>query len=496
MAAQSEDEQIRTYVERLAAFEVDGDAPLDADALREIASQVGVSDAAIERAEAAALRHRVEGAKALRAGDLAAAVRALNQAIELAPADPVAMSLLGDALRQRWHDATGLEQAATEREAARRVLLRAQALHWTPENDAALAELDGPQRPRSRMPAASTSLPAAASATQALGATATGRQTPGTTSSPLARPTRRSGLILAVAAVVGLLAALAFGLIATRDAPSPDAGDRAAPSTWSLPSTTPAPPSPGAATPPSSEVVEQLPWTLDAKGLDGLEIDGGGVVKRAFRFVPASFRLDVWLRWRGADALTGLSVSFELLNPQGEVVQATNGNVIQDFHPPVRPGDLLPVHVQPMIVHDEQLISSARLRVVASQHAPLEALAAPTDVPITWVVRSPEGVKLRATVRAEHRSEFGSGANRMRSQQVDIELRNEGSVTITELQTAQRYLDAKGEVVHQGDNDSAVPSYLPPLRPGDTRVFRAYESSLPAWSRFELAVQAVKVAPP
>ena len=510
MAARTEDEEIRSYVERLAAFEADTDAPLDASDLREIASQVGVSTAAIERATAASLRHRDVGARALQRGDLDAAIVALRAALELAPADPIALALLGEALCQRWHGAQDGKLAESERQAARRVLQRSQALAWTPRVDELLAELEGPRQLQ-----AAGSGGTAANTTPTAVAAGPGGTIAQAVQPALSRPApsgeavrqrRRAVVVAAVllALVAGFIAAIAMvqprpddADLGALDPPTATEPGEAAPAS-TIPAQ-PAPPRPGpAATPPvkSSEVVVPLPWTLDASNLPGLTVDGGGAERRSFRFVPARFRLDLWLRWSGTDALTRLSVSFELLDAKGDVVQAINANVIQDFHPPARPGDLLPVHVQPMFVQEEQQVASARLRVVAAEHAPLAKLETPTEVPLVWVVHAPEGVQLRAVVRAEHRSEFGSSAHRLRSQQVDIELHNEGSATITELQTAQRYLDASGAVVHQGDNDASVPTYLPPLRPGDVRVFRAYESSLSAWSRFELAVQAVKVTPP
>ena len=509
--ARNEDDQIRRYVERLAAFELDGDAPLDGDALREIAAQVGVSDAAMERAAAAALAHRMEGAKALQRGELDTAVVALQSAIELAPADHVALSLLGDALRRRWHQERDARAAVTEREAARRVLLRAQALHWTPENDTALAELDGPQRPPAKTAADNRAFTKQASGANQIGGPAA------LPPKQRATPTRARVTPVVVAASLGVVVTLAAIVVLVRDVTAPTADETLidgvrplAPTLMAPTRTEPTPDGPTGTPVPSGgeakgapvakphaagEVKEALPWAFDAPGLPGLVVDGGGALRHLFRLIPGTFRLDVWLRWQGEDALTGLSVSFDLLDASGDVVRATTANVIQDFHPQVRPGDLIPVHVQPMIVNDEQLIASARLRVVAAQHAPLETLPAPQDVPISWVARVPAGVKLRATVRAKNATEFGSATHKMRSHQADIELRNEGTVAVKELQMAPLYRSAGGEPVHQGDNDTAVASYLPQLRPGDVRVFRTYESGLPAWSSFELAVQAIQVEP-
>lgn len=483
-----EDARIGRYLERLHAFE-SGQQALDQDELRAIASELGVSEAALDRAAAAAIEHRVHGARALQRDEWDAAVDHLRHAVELAPADHEAFRLLGDALRERWHRGGGEDDQL----GARRAYTRAQALHWSPEVDRLAAELDGPRR----------ALP--------------NKQRP----ERVARPTKaRTGPVrgpnVALAAILGGLGVIVLLVVASMilrggnpqdavDAPPAPVAERA-PET---PAPAAPPAVPGGSKVPigglGTHVDRRLPLEFVVGEETGLQLDAGEVRFQVYGGVAATIGLTAWVRWQGDDALTGLAMTLELLAEDGRVLAAETETVVHDYSPPAWPGDVLPVRIAPSSVRAEGGYAKARLRVASAVHGEIGPNKGGAnkggadkggEMPLRWVVPTPEGVQLEVAVRAEERDQFGSGKYVTRTYGGTFVVENRGNRGITDLQIAARFTDAKGRAVHQSDNDMVVPTFLPPLRPGDKRRFKIYESGLPAYKNVELLVQVLELAKP
>lgn len=486
-----EDARIGRYLERLHAFE-SGQQALDQDELRAIASELGVTEAALDRAAAAAIEHRVHGARALGRAEWDLAVDHLRHAVELAPADHEAFRLLGDALRERWQRGGDDD----DRLGARRAYARAQALHWSPEVDRHSTELDRPRRP-----VPNKRLPLKISAPNRAGAEGSDVQ-----------PKVAVAVGLGIFGV-GLLAVVAIaiadhsaGVARAKQAREYEelvrSGEAARNATASAVEQQAARPGKASSKPNPSQVAvgrlaqridRDIPVQLVVGEETGLELDAGGVRYQVYGGVAATLTASVWLRWQGDDALTGLAMTLELLDEQGKVVGAETETVVHDYSPPAWPGDLLPVRIAPSSVRAEGGYAKARLRVASAVHGKV-GKAKGGEMPLRWVVPAPEGVALAVTVRAEERDEFGAGKYVTRTYGGTYVVENRGSVALADLQIAARFTDRKGRAVHQSDNDRVVPTFLPPLRPGDKRRFKIYESGLPAYKNVELLVQVIELA--
>ncbi len=483
-AHDDEDERIGRYLERLAAFERQPDAPLDAEALRAIAAEVGVSEAALERAARAAIEHRSRGVRALQAHDWPAAVAELRHAVELAPADAEAAWWLGDALRERWQ----AEGDEADRAASGQAYERSLRLFWRPDAERVRRELAGPRR------------------------LTVNKQARGEAGAPTKVGGRRDvDPKLALGLGLGMLAVGIFALLAiviadhaggVERAEMARAYDETVARGQAAREATPPPPT----TPPTdgkNDVAgkaaelglprheqRDLPLTLVVGEADGLRLDAGRVRLERYAGITASLRLDAWLRWEGSDALKSLAVTLELLDADGKALLADAATLIHDYNAPAWPGDLLPVHIAPNSVSAQAPYASARLRVAGAVHAVVGRASGET-MPLRWVVPAPDGVEVVVTAREVEHDAFGSGRFVTRTYGGSYVVENRGKRAIADLQVAVRLLDAAGKPVHQGDNEMIVPTFHPPLRPGDRRVFKVYESGVPAYRGVEFAVQVL-----
>lgn len=489
-AHDDEDERIGRYLERLAAFERQPDAPLDAEALRAIAAEVGVSEAALERAAGAAIEHRALGVRALQAHDWAAAVAELRHAVELAPADAEAAWLLGDALRERWH-ADGDED---DRAASGQAYERSLRLFWRPDGERVRRELAGPRRQHANKQAR-------------VGAGVPTKAGGGQDVDPK----------LALGVGLGMLALGIFAVLAIVIADHAGSAERAEMArayeqtvARGQAAREARPTAPAAAASGSKADVDRaggaselglprhdqrdLPLTLEVGEAEGLRLDAGRVRLQRYAGITASLRLDAWLRWEGTDALKSLAVTLELLDADGKVLLAEAATLIHDYNAPAWPGDLLPVHISPTSVSAQAPYAAARLRVAGAVHTKV-GRASGESMPLRWVVSTPEGVELVVTAREVEHDVFGSGRSVTRTYGGSYVVHNRGERAIADLQVAVRLLDKAGKPVHQGDNEMIVPTFQPPLRPGDRRVFKVYGSGVPAYRKVEFAVQVLALVP-
>lgn len=465
-----EDERIGRYLERLADFEHQGDALLDEQALRAVAAEVGVSQAALDRAAAQARAHRIRGIESLQRRDWEAAVVELRHAVELGPADADAAWLLGDALRERWH-ASG---AAADRAAAGQCYERSLRLRWRPDADRVRRELEGPRRPPEN------------AATPA----GDGHRLDGRPRRDLA-PKTALGIGLGMLAL-GIFAVLAIVVRDYRSGRERAAMARAYEATVERGmAAREAEATRTAAS--DARTPAQLPLTLLVGDAVGLQLDIDVVELASPLGLPPRPRIEARLLWNGQDALAALSLTLELLDADGKVRFAHVSTVLRADDAPLWPGDVLPIRLVPLLPSSRVRYASARLRVVGVERTAVQQ-ASMERLPLRWAIAQPAGIDIAITARDVERTMEGSRRRATRSIAGTFVIENRGEQAISELQLALSLVDDAGRAQDPSHTLTVVPTFLPELRHGERRAFKAFASGTSAHRTAEFVIQSLAVA--
>lgn len=455
-ALDDQDALIGRYIERLSALDHPDAEPLDEAGLADIARDVGVSDAALQRAAQQADQLQLQGYAAMAAGQLDRAVDLLRLAAELAPGSAEAHLALGQAHAQRWQR----DRRAADRQAAQRRANHATALE--PDSPGAarlLAQLESP------LPAAHE--PAAAGSSRVPG-------------------------WLTLAAGVGLGALLVLAGIAFR--PAPPAPEESVPSpapatvVAAAPvSATPASPSRPASPKPAKPPAAALALTFDGSALPGLVLR-----RHAVRQGHIDVEVDAVLEQKSARAFKELLLEAALLDAEGRVLLTSQEAFVGDFNPAVMQGDMVPVRLR-LQGAEMPRGASVRLKVITAQFAAARTTAGkPSSPELIWAMPAPAGVQIQVVDRFNDAKTIGAnGKIWSRSHDAEWVLTNTGQRPIEQMQMAVRYLDDRGAIAFQSDEVHAVVNFLPTLDPGEARVVRSYTMPTRAWHRVQLVITKV-----
>ena len=453
-ALDDQDALMGRYIERLSALDHPDAEPLDEAGLADIARDVGISDAALQRAAQQADQLQLQGHAAIAAGQLDRAVDLLRLAVELAPGSPEAHLALGQAHAQRWQ----LDRRAADRQAAQRRANHALALEPnSPGAARLLAQLEAP-------------LPAAIQPTAA-------------------GPSRVPGW-LTLAAGVGFGALLVIAVIAFR--PTPPATQEPAPAPPPVSATSPialapASPSQPAGPEPTTPPAAALPLTFDGSALPGLTLR-----RHAVRQGYIDLEVDAVLEQKSDRAFKELLLEAALLDAEGRVLLTCQEAFVGDFNPAVLQGDLVPVRLRLQGAELPRGVS-VRLKVITAQFAAARTKPGkPSSPELIWATPAPAGVQLQAVDRLNDAKTIGaSGKIWSRSHDAEWVLTNTGQRPIEQMQMAVRYLDDRGAIAFQSDEVHAVVNFLPTLDPGEARVVRSYTMPTRAWHRVQLVITKV-----
>jgi tetratricopeptide (TPR) repeat protein len=451
-----QDALIGRYVERLSALDHPDAEPLDEAQLADIARDVGISDAALQRAALEANRLQHQGRAAMAAGQLDRAVELGRLAVELAPGSAEAHLALGQAHASRWKR----DRSAADRQAAQRRANHALALE--PESPAAarlLAQLEAP-------------LPAV--------------------TAPAAAGPRKALAWLTLAAGAGLGAVVVVAVIASRPPPQPAPEERAAPPEAVLPGLAPsAVPAPVPSQPGPTELVKPpaapLSFAFDGSAMPDLQLR-----RHALRQGYIDLEVDAVLEQKSKNAFKELLMEAALIDSAGQVLLTSQAAFVGDFGPAVAQGDLVPVRLH-LQGPETARGTSVRLRVLAAQAAVAKTRPRkPSSPELVWATPAPAGVQIHVIDRLNDAKTIGTnGKIWSRSHDAEWTLTNTGQRSIGQLQMAVRYLDEHGAIAFQSDELHAVVNFLPALDPGEARVVRSFTMPSRAWHSVQLVITKI-----
>ena len=430
MTHQPEGDVLQTYLARVAALKAAHDRALDADDLREIASDLGLTEADLAAVDAAAQAAHQRGRGHLAHGRFADAIAEFEVAAEIRPLGQALAADQAEAHLGRWR----AEGRAEDREAAARHARRGLTLDPTWQRGFALLnELDAPRR-----------------------------------GAP--RPTQ----LLALGVTLALLGAgfAAFVLLAR-----PTAAPRRA--------TAPAPVvveqvAPVAAQAPSEVAI---PFELAGEQATGLTITPR--FSRLNNYTERSYwKMAGELRNDGRSEIARLFVEVALLGEGDRPLLLYTTELAGRQTVPLRPGDALVFNA---LRQTTPALRKVRMTVRSRDEAPAPATYGTTPVaPLEWaIVKPPQfALALRERTLKVQKMSFPKGSDPIAVGQ--FELHNQGAAIRTlrlemaQLDASSKRLGAYDRLVVSGDGME--------LRPGEVRLVRWYSRVPKAFSRYAMRV--------
>jgi len=458
MTHRDDDDRLRAYIDRLVELESDEGPTLGQENLREIAREMGVDEAVLQRAEERAHETLAKGCELRAAGRFTDAIFNLRVATDLRPYDVAPARELGRTYQLRRRDRPNRDgkDGRADKVAAGQWLQR--ALELDPrdlDSKRFLGELDTP----SRRPVDSPEVVSIAAA------------------APAAGPNKAALMLVIGLAFAGFITALVTILVVQRA----DDGVKAAATriaTQPRPIRTPAPRAqPRPNTKPSSANKRtpirhrpmpdgEVPLVLadDPRLGDAKLVNMRSTLNIYGR--KGWYKAAVELLWNGDKELSRLDLMVEGLDASGKVILVKSIKAIRERAPGLRPGDRLPLRV---LARAKPALKSVRIKPLVVYTRPAaKRYKDARPVQVEWIAEQPEGVELRFGARRE------IGKNRSDGRffhDVSLEVTNTGERALALGKLQARYYDKAGNIMDTVDRFVLITSD-PPLMPGTTRLKR------------------------
>ncbi|MFP4308166.1 MAG: tetratricopeptide repeat protein [Desulfococcaceae bacterium] len=406
--------------------------PMDEASLKAIARDLGLDEGDWARLEKTFNRHMRIGSGFARLGNWTDAAAELEQALKLKPAAAEAQYRLAAALAGRWKqggDPTDRERA----EALARSVLGAD-----PDHEGALRLVGELRTPASAPPSSS----------------------------------KRRTLALVLVGLLILLGMAATYLVFMPVEPAPT-GDHRPQTEKAAPAETPMEISSGmesstetvaASEPAQAPVQADLPIRWPER--EALQFQTESSRYRPFTD-SYSYQLKAILRPRGVE-ITGLTVRVALRDGAGEPIFQRTADVVADHHPPVWPGDVIPLGATLFQQTAPPIPGDAGVEILALDQRPARAdyPELPT-VALTWAGGKPPGVDIRVA-RRQSRFSDGSVAGK-RFHRLELGVENVGSVGLKSLKFEIAWKNKAGEKL-EARAFYAATTFDPLFAPGQRRA--------------------------
>lgn len=171
-----------------------------------------------------------------------------------------------------------------------------------------------------------------------------------------------------------------------------------------------------------------------------------------------------------------LKFKVELVNQAGEVVAVDNKEVIQDYMPVFRNGDVVPVDFS-IFRQNTQIPNVKEIRLILNG-INAEANDAVFDkspsIPFSWSFKKPSNFDLEIRERKSIFEPMSYQPNQTRHQLV-LEIENTGNSSIKGLKLEVEWLDAQGNIIHTED-ELVTYSSQPSIKRNQTRVDWLFEN--------------------
>ena len=448
MNTDDDDARLHRYIERLEELEPDAGPTLGPDGLREVARDMGVDEALIERAEAHADRMLARGSALIGAGRCTDAIGSLRVAVDLRPYDSGPVRELGRAYMHR-HAING---ASGDKNAAQHWFERALALK---SDDLEAWNL-------------LSQLTSKRDAVQAPARTSTAR-----------------GRLMLAALAVCLGGGLVVGFMVSSDTVDKPAKPRQTTTVVATPprtrATPPIPPHKITTQTPRSADAE-IPMTLVADpriaGATLVNIRSMLNVHSTSAWYKASFEL----LWRGEVELHKLELQAEGVDADGKVMFAEILKPVRERGPAVRPNDRIALHILARTSSD---LKSVRIKplVIFTQPA-AKAYPAGAEVTAEWLATKPAGVQLQMHVRNDRSR---THLDKQWFHDLTLQVRNVGERALRHAKFQIRYVDSDGNVIDTVDRYVLITSHAP-LLPDTARTLHVAHIVRSQPSGWKLAV--------
>lgn len=165
-----------------------------------------------------------------------------------------------------------------------------------------------------------------------------------------------------------------------------------------------------------------------------------------------------------------LKIKFELLDEKGQTIATSFKDVIQDYEPTVRSGDIYPMDF--LLYKDNSTapnLKEVRLSIqfIEQQEAPATYEPSP-KVALEWAFNKPPNYEVEMKERRSVYSQNTYEKNKVRHELV-LEFTNKGNNHIKTLKIETEWLDANGKVLFSTDN-LVTYSSKPKLKRGESRM--------------------------
>ena len=408
--------------------------PMDEASLKAIARDLGLDEGDWARLEKTFNRHMRIGSGFARLGNWTDAAAELEQALKLKPAAAKAQYRLAEALAGRW------KQGGNPADRERAEALARSVLGADPDHEGAL---------------------------RLVGALRTPAQPP--PSSP-----KRRTLTLVLVGLLILLGGAATYLVFMPVEPAPSGERQALPENERTPpAETRGEPSSGPVPSPETVAVPNSTPTpvktdLPVRWPEREELQFQTESSRYRPFADSySYQLKAILTPKDVE-ITGLTVRVTLRNPAGETLFQQTADVVADHHPPVWPGDVIPMGVALFQKIAPPIPGDAVVEILAQDRRPARAAypELPT-VPMIWAGGKPPGVDLRVSNRQSHFSDESVLGKRFHRLELGVE--NGGATTLKSLKFRIEWKNEAGEKVEERTFYAATTSG-PAFAPGQRRA--------------------------
>jgi len=433
-----DDEVLQPYIERLLALQSERAESLTAAELREVAYDLGLTDADLEAAEESAEKGLQRGLGYLQHGRHDDAVRELSAAAALAPERTDILQAAACAHRDRYR-ARG---HAEDRSKAERFARRCLELDPTYQPSFVLLnELDGT--------AAETVTP----------------EVPG--------PIRNRNALLAAMLLAALIAFVVALLVVRLPPPAGGAARVAVPEVLSsAPPVAPQPPQVVVPDAPAAPVEFVVPEALAGLKLSARRSKLDYYGDHGFYKLFGEVRNGSTLEFHQLKALV------EVLDDQGTVVAADTTSILSDHEADFRPGDVL---VHDSLTRVTKPATKARVTIQDYEGEPAgTAYASPRPVSAKWAFERPEDLNIAVAERSSSRAASGYFA-------AEFAITNTGTRPIKLMKFQMRYLDKAGQQLATGEFYLTITSQ-PSLPVGETWARATIHEVPESFGGYELVV--------
>jgi hypothetical protein len=407
--------------------------PMDDASLKKIARDLGLDEGDWARLEKTFNRHMRIGSGFARLGNWADAAAEYEQALKLKPGDTETQYRLAEALAGRW------KQGGDPADRERAEVLARSALNANPGHEGALRLVGEVRTPTAERPA----------------------------------PPKRRTLALVLVGLLVLLGGAATYLVFMPVKPEPSDDHRPLPETEkAAPEKTPREISSGTgsstepvATPEPAQGPVQADIPIQWPEREELQFQ---TESSRFRPFPDSYsyQLKAILIPRDVE-ITGLTVRVTLRNPAGEALYRRTADVAASHHPPVWPGDVLPMGMTLFEKTAPPIPGDAVVEILTLDRRPArtEYPELPT-VPFSWTGGKPPGVDIRVTNRQSRFSD-GPVAGKW-FHRLELGVENVGTTGLESLKFQIAWKNAAGEPLEERTFYAAATSD-PLFAPGQRR---------------------------